>query len=123
MNKKHDKSSKSDTAVMPWELPRYRNWLAVARVNRSVRRQLADAVASLNIDLARFDILATLYRDPGLAQTELAERLLAGRSSLTMLLPELEKRELVKRTIDPDDRRVRRVNLTSTFAMQDAAEP
>ena len=99
-------------AELPWELPRYRNWLAVARVNRSVQRELGRAIDDLGVDLARFDVLASVFREPGLAQGELAGRLLVGRSNLSMLLPDLERRGLVVREDDPGDARVRRLSVT-----------
>jgi DNA-binding MarR family transcriptional regulator len=53
-----------------------------------------------------------LYRHPGMSQHDLARRLLVGRSNITMLLPQLESRGLLRREGDEKDKRVLRLTLT-----------
>jgi MarR family transcriptional regulator, organic hydroperoxide resistance regulator len=101
-----------DEDTLPWDMPRFRNWIAVARAHQMVEKVLGAQLAPLGVKLAHHDILANIYRLPDLTQNELAVRLLVGRSNLSMLLPELEKRGLVERRADPADRRVRRLHLT-----------
>ncbi len=108
-----DGSQAGQTALMPWDMPRYRNWIAVAKVHALVEKAMAAGLAPLALKLPHYDILANVYRFPGLTQQDLANRMLVGRSNLSMLLPELERRGLVKRTPDGEDRRVRRLTLTS----------
>lgn len=98
--------------TMPWDLPRFRNWIAVARAHQMVEKTLNARLAPHGVRIAHHDILANIYRFPGLTQNELALRLLVGRSNLSMLLPELEKRGLVERRNDEADKRVRRLWLT-----------
>ena len=93
MNKKQD---------LPWDNPRFRNWVAVARACHSVERALASALQPLDLKTAQLDVLMNLYRHPGMSQHDLARKLLVGRSNITMLLPQLEKRALVRR--DNDER-------------------
>lgn len=100
------------TGLMPWELPRFRNWIAVARAHQIVERTLNARLAPHGVRIAHHDILANIYRFGGLTQNELAQRLLVGRSNLSMLLPELEKRGLIERRSDAADKRVRRLWLT-----------
>ena len=78
--------------ALPWDNPRFRNWIAVARA---------------------CDILANVYRYPGISQQDLADKLLVGRSNLSMLIPQLEQRGLIERRTDDDDRRVLRLTLTA----------
>ncbi len=96
----------------PWEMKRFRNWIAVAKVHHLVCKAMTDEFATLDLKLPHYDILATVARFHGMSQQDLANRLLVGRSNLSMLLPELEARGLVTRGPDPVDRRVRRVDLT-----------
>jgi DNA-binding MarR family transcriptional regulator len=96
----------------PWELPRYRNWIAVGRLNQVVRRALGEGLASVGLDLPHYEVLAAVYRYPGMTQQELAEKLLVGRSNLSMLLPEMERRAMVERRADAQDKRLRRLFLT-----------
>jgi DNA-binding MarR family transcriptional regulator len=96
----------------PWEMPRFRNWIAVAKVHLLVEKAMTQGLSPLDLKLPHYDILANVYRFPEMTQQELADRLLVGRSNLSMLLPELEERGLVERILDGQDRRVRRLRLT-----------
>jgi DNA-binding MarR family transcriptional regulator len=98
---------------LPWDNPRFRNWVAVARACHAVERALGAALQPLDLKPAQLDVLMNLYRHPGLSQHELARKLLVGRSNITMLVPQLEERNLVKREGDAKDRRVNRLSLTS----------
>lgn len=97
---------------LPWDNPRFRNWIAVVRAERAVVRELAKAIAPLDLKIGQLDVLMNLYRHPGLSQHDLARRLLVGRSNITMLLPQLEKQGLLRRDPDENDRRIMRLYLT-----------
>lgn len=117
MNKMQDPSpprgGETPNYEFPWDMPRYRNWIAVGKVSLLVRRELTERLARVGLDLPHFEILAAIFRFPGLTQQELADKLVVGRSNLSMLLPELERRGLVRRETDSGDKRVRRLSLTS----------
>jgi MarR family transcriptional regulator, organic hydroperoxide resistance regulator len=98
---------------MPWEMPRFRNWIAVGKVNMLVERALNRGLAPLGLKCAQFDVLAAIFRFPGLTQQELADKLLVGRSNMSMLLPDLMRRGLIERRSDARDARVRRLHLTA----------
>lgn len=98
---------------LPWDNPRFRNWVAVARACHSVERALAVALQPLDLKPAQLDVLMNLYRHPGMSQHDLARKLLVGRSNITMLLPQLEGRGLLTRAGDENDRRVLRLTLTA----------
>jgi len=97
---------------MPWDLARFRNWVACGKVNLLVRKAMSEGLADLGLDLPQYDALSAVFRFPGITQSELAEKLLVGRSNLSMLLPEMEKRQWIKRESDEADRRVRRLFVT-----------
>ncbi|MCY0095513.1 MarR family winged helix-turn-helix transcriptional regulator [Hoeflea ulvae] len=99
--------------VLPWDNPRFRNWIAVARACQVMGLTLTRALQPLDIKPPHLDILVNLFRTPGISQQDLADKLLVGRSNLSMLLPQLEKRGLLVRSIDPQDRRILRLELTA----------
>ena len=99
--------------ALPWDNPRFRNWIAVARACQVMGLTLTRALQPLDIKPPHLDILVNLFRTPGISQQDLADKLLVGRSNLSMLLPQLEKRGLLVRTVDPQDRRVLRLELTT----------
>jgi DNA-binding MarR family transcriptional regulator len=117
MNKKQDASQDASDdeprgAVLPWEMPRFRNWIAVAKVHMLVDRALTAGLQPLGLKCVQYDILAAVFRFPGLTQQELADKLLVGRSNMSMLLPGLIARGLIERRGDPGDARVKRLHLT-----------
>lgn len=98
--------------ALPWDHPRFRSWIAVGRACQLMQQVLARALADLNIKPPHLDILVNLFRFEGITQQELARKLLVGRSNMSMLLPQMEKRGLITRTGDVRDKRVLRLGLT-----------
>lgn len=100
--------------VLPWDHPRFKSWIAVGRACQLMQQALTRALADLEIKPPHLDILVNLYRFEGISQQELARKLLVGRSNMSMLLPQMEKRGLLKRLPDPKDKRVLRLYLTES---------
>jgi DNA-binding MarR family transcriptional regulator len=100
--------------VLPWDNPRFKNWVALVRAHNAVERALSKALQPLDLKTAHLDILLNLFRFPELSQHDLARKLLVGRSNMSMLLPQLEKRKLLTRTPDAKDKRVLRLALTES---------
>src|SRR5690606_15817799 len=93
----HVSSRMNKEQELPWDSPRFRNWVAVARACHAVERAAAAALAPLDLKPAQLDVLMNLYHHPGMSQHDLARKLLVGRSNITMLLPQMEKRDLLRR--------------------------
>ena len=98
--------------AFPWDHPRFRSWIGVARACQLMQQAVTRAIAELGIKPPHLDILVNLYRFQGISQQELARKLLVGRSNMSMLLPQLEKRGLIERNPDARDKRVLRLSLT-----------
>ena len=101
-----------------WDRPRFQNWVAVARVHVLWEHHFAAKMTRHGVKIAQFDILANLLREPGMTQQRLAEKLFVGRSNLSMTLPEMERLGWLIREGDPNDRRLRRLTLTSEGIMK-----
>jgi DNA-binding MarR family transcriptional regulator len=97
---------------LPWDRPRFRSWIAVARACQLMQQSLGRALAHLDIKPPHLDILINLFRFEGISQQELARKLLVGRSNMSMLLPQMENRGLIERRGDKQDKRVLRLHLT-----------
>lgn len=102
----------TDKPALPWDNPRFRNWIALVRAERAVVRELTRALAPLDLKIGQLDVLMNIFRHPGSSQHEVARKLLVGRSSITMLVPQLEKKGLIRRESDAADKRVMRLHLT-----------
>jgi MarR family transcriptional regulator, organic hydroperoxide resistance regulator len=112
MSDQPEKSERSKNSDLPWHRPRFKNWLAVARVHSLWGQRLAVALSAHGIRMSQFDIMANLMYEPGMTQQRLAEKIFVGRSNLSMALPDLESIGWVRRDADAEDRRVRRLYLT-----------
>jgi len=73
----------------------------------TLRKQLED-----KITLARFDLLASLYREDGQTIASLSRAMLVTAGNLTGLVDRAERDGVVQRRPDPADRRLARVWLT-----------
>lgn len=96
----------------PWDHPRFKSWIAVARACQLMQSALARDLSPLDIKPPHLDILVNLFRFEGISQQELAHKLLVGRSNVSMTLPQLERRGLIERRGDKRDKRVLRLFLT-----------
>lgn len=112
MNKQQPPVDHPADTEPPWDNPRFRNWVAVARACHALERALAAKLAPLGLKPAQLDVLMNLHRHPGMSQHDLARKLLVGRSNITMLLPQLESRGLLRREGDEKDKRILRLALT-----------
>ena len=98
---------------LPWDHPRFKSWIAVARACQLMQSALARDLSPLDIKPPHLDILVNLYRFEGITQQELAHKLLVGRSNISMTLPHMERRGLIERRGDKRDKRVLRLFLTT----------
>jgi DNA-binding MarR family transcriptional regulator len=82
----------------------------VARIGRTL---LTEELKEHELRLPHFAVLAALSDFGPLVQHELADRLGLNRSHLVGYLDEIERRGLVERVRDPEDRRRQRVAITA----------
>jgi DNA-binding MarR family transcriptional regulator len=78
---------------------------------RLIRRRFDQAIRDLGLTQARWRVLAALNREPGMTQSELAERLDIEKAPLGLALGWLQQAGWIRRAVDPADRRARRVHL------------
>jgi DNA-binding MarR family transcriptional regulator len=84
----------------------------LSQVGASSARRFAKALEPLEFAPWGAGILRLLSRMPGISQQELAARLETHASRLVGMIDELEKRGLVMREPNPEDRRLYRLRLT-----------
>jgi DNA-binding MarR family transcriptional regulator len=74
----------------------------------------------LDITIEQWSILYHLWKEDGLSQQELCNRTFRDKPSITRLLDNLEKLQLVKRIASKEDRRINSVFLTdAALLLQD----
>jgi len=82
---------------------------AAESVNQRVNRHLQD----VHLTVSQFGVLEALYHLVPLTPGQLCEKILRSTGNLTLVIDNLEKRQLVMRTQNPEDRRSTIVELTA----------
>lgn len=82
----------------------------------------AEACADESLSHLEFGTLGALQREPHLDQISLAERVGVDRTNIGLILDQLEKAGFVERSVNPNDRRARVIQVTpngvAAFARQ-----
>jgi DNA-binding MarR family transcriptional regulator len=87
--------------------------LHVQRAARALARRFDDALRPVGLTQGQFSLLTSLNRAEPPTIGAVADLLALDRTTLTANLKPLARRGLVKVTVDPDDKRSRRLALTS----------
>jgi len=74
---------------------------------------LSEITVTADLTPLEYGALASIDDTPGIDQRRLAERLAIDAVSTGQLLTRLERQGWIDRTVDPDDRRAKRVTLTT----------
>lgn len=86
------------------------NGMASTAVARRLQKNFRNA--GLEITIEQWSVLYHLWKEDGLSQQELCNRTFRDKLSITRLIDNLEKQQLVKRVASPTDRRINLVQLT-----------
>ncbi len=84
----------------------------LVRAAESVMGRLNSQFTGVPVSQSQFSVLDSLYHLGPLSQRELGEKLLKTSGNMTMVVDNLEKRELVRRERGERDRRIVTVHLT-----------
>lgn len=88
-------------------------YVKLRRASESLSTRLAAVFAAVGLTESQFGALEALYHLGPLCQKDLAHKILRTGGNLTLVIDNLEKRGLVRRERDPDDRRYSTVSLTA----------
>jgi DNA-binding MarR family transcriptional regulator len=104
-------------AVLPEAQPQLDASQSVGYLTRYAHRAFSKALtgelAPHGILGGQWSVLRVLWEQEGLSQVDLAERMRVEKASLTSVLDAMERRKLIVRTRNSDDRRKVNINLTS----------
>lgn len=87
--------------------------LHLQRAARVVARRYDEALRPVGLTNGQFSLLISLNRPQAATMGAVAGLLAMDRTTLTANLKPLERRRLLRVTVDPDDRRGRRLELTA----------
>lgn len=88
--------------------------LAAQSAARALARLFDDALRPIGLTSGQFSLLMSLNQPDAPSVGAVASLLAMDRTTLTANLKPLERRGLVKTSVDPDDRRGRRLSLTAS---------
>ncbi len=87
-------------------------YIKLTRANDSFQNRLGIHKTQGNLSPSQFGVLEVLHHLGTMCQGELGSKLLKSSGNITMVIDNLEKRELVRRVRDENDRRMIQVVLT-----------
>lgn len=87
-------------------------FIKFTRASDALERRLANGNLIGDLTLSQFGVLETLYHLGPLCQGQISAKLLKSSGNVTLVLDNLEKRGLVERRREMEDRRMVRIYLT-----------
>ena len=88
-------------------------YIKLLRASDSLRSRMNSLIQENGLTESQFNLLDTLHHIGPLSQSELGKKLFKSGGNITMVVDNLEKRNLVKRKKDNSDRRLFTVHLTA----------
>jgi MarR family transcriptional regulator, organic hydroperoxide resistance regulator len=97
------------------------DWELLAQVSQAYRTLSDDFMEQIGMHRAQATLLCRLYRNEGMTQSEIADRLSVQGATVTSILQRLEEAGLIRRRRDPADNRLVRVYLTDAGRQKERA--
>ena len=88
-------------------------WIGVVRAHSVVYKHMERAFRAQGLTPPQFDVLATLHRAEGIAQQDLADRMLVTKGNVSAILRVMEGHGWVERRTDASDARSNLLFLTA----------
>jgi len=87
-------------------------FVKLMRASESVSARIHRHLADVGLTISQFGVLEALYHLGPLSQAEIAQKVLKSTGNITMVIDNLEKRRLVTRQRNEEDRRYYMIQLT-----------
>lgn len=88
-------------------------YVKLMRAAESITSRAHKHLSSVGLTVSQFGVLEALYHLGPLSQKDLGQKILRSSGNITMVIDNLEKRRLVRRERDRNDRRFLIVHLTA----------
>ncbi|SFM29710.1 MarR family transcriptional regulator, 2-MHQ and catechol-resistance regulon repressor [Gracilibacillus orientalis] len=92
--------------------PSLKLFVVLSKAYRSVADQVAKDIRSHGLNTTDFGVLELLYHQGEQPLQKIGDKILLASGSITYVVDKLEKKELVKRTPCPNDRRITFASIT-----------
>lgn len=88
-------------------------YIALMRASDSVSARVHRHLAKVGLSISQFGVLEILFHLGPLSPRDLCAKLLKSSGNVTLILDNLEKRDLIRRDRDQSDRRMVTIHLTA----------
>lgn len=89
------------------------SFIALMRAANRVSGLTSLSIKKSGLTVSQFGVLEALYHHKQLSNKQLSQKILKGEGNLTMVVDNLAKQDLVKKSMNPADRRAIYVELTN----------
>lgn len=96
------------------EIRALNSYIKLIRAAEAVSARTSQVFSAAGLTVSQFGVLEALYHGGALCQRDLARKILKSSGNITMVIDNLEKRQLVQRERDAADRRFITIHLTET---------
>jgi MarR family 2-MHQ and catechol resistance regulon transcriptional repressor len=107
LNNMDNKFTKTDALAL-------KTYIKLMRAAESVTARIHKQLSEKGLTISQFGILEALYHLGPMSQRDVGNKILKSSGNITMVIDNLEKRKLVKRTKNKTDRRSFTINLTES---------
>lgn len=106
-------SSKRKIAETPLQAVALSTFIKLMRATESVSADVHRRLSDYSLTISQLGVLEALYHLGPMCQRDLAAKILKSAGNITMVIHNLEKRDLVSRDRDSEDRRFVMISLTA----------
>jgi MarR family transcriptional regulator, 2-MHQ and catechol-resistance regulon repressor len=106
MVKTHYKGTKDEVRALG-------TFVKLVRASESISARIHRHLADAGLTISQFGVLEAIYHLGPLSQSEIAKKVLKSTGNITLVIDNLEKRDLAKRERQEEDRRYYAVRLTT----------
>ena len=89
-------------------------YIKLMRAADTIGLQTAHFLKDSGLTASQFGVIETLYHLGPLQQSVISEKLLKSGGNMTLVIDNLERRKLIRRVVNPEDRRCITVHLTDS---------
>ncbi|MBD7910599.1 MULTISPECIES: MarR family transcriptional regulator [Clostridium] len=86
--------------------------IALSRTTQKVNKKQDKIIKGGGLTVSQFAVLEVLYHKGDLRISEIIEKILSTSGNMTVVIDNLVKEDLVRRCVDPKDRRVNLISIT-----------
>lgn len=91
----------------------YESWgYTLSKISQKMNTEFTKKLAEYNIDSRDYGALSIVYNTSKLSQRQIGEKMVVDRTTMVQLIDSLEKKELITRESNPNDRRQNLIVLT-----------